>query len=53
MSQPRADLFPAVLNAYTGEIVKRSLGMYHQSSTKLTDSQIALHWIINSAIGTK
>ena len=48
MSQPRAELFAAVLNAHTGEVVKRSLGKYHQSSTKLTDSQIALHWISNS-----
>ena len=48
MSQPRAELFAAVLNAHTGEVVKRSLGKYHQNSKKLTDSQIALHWISNS-----
>ena len=48
MSQPRAELFAAVLNAHTGEVVKRSLGRHHQSSTKLTDSQTALHWISNS-----
>ena len=48
MSQPRAELFAAVLNAHTGEVIKRSLGRHHQSSTKLTDSQIALHWISNS-----
>ena len=48
MSGSRAELFAAVLNAHTGEVVKRSLGKYHQSSTKLTDSQIALHWISNS-----
>ena len=45
MSQPRAELFAAVLNAHKREVVKRSLGKHHQSSTKLTDSQIALHWI--------
>ena len=48
ISQPRAELFAAVLNAHTGEVVKRSLEKHHQSSTKLTDSQIALHWISNS-----
>ena len=42
MSQPRAELFAAVLNAHTGE------RKYLQSSTKLTDSQIALRWISNS-----
>ena len=48
MSQPRAELFAAVLNAHTGEVVKRSLGKYHQSYKKLTDSQIALHWVSSS-----
>ena len=48
MSQPQAELFAVVLNAHTGEVVRRSLGKHHQSSTKLTDSQIALHWITNS-----
>ena len=48
MSQPEAELFVAVINAHTGEAVKRSLGKHHQSSTKLTDSQTALHWITNS-----
>ena len=48
MSQPQAELFAAVANAHTGEVVKRSLGKHHQSSTKLTDSQTALHWITNS-----
>ena len=48
MSQPRAELFAAVLNTHTGEAVKISLGKHHQNSTKLTDSQIALHWISNS-----
>ena len=48
MSQPRAELFAAVLNTHTGEAVKISLGKHDQNSTKLTDSQIALHWISNS-----
>ena len=48
MSQPRAELFAAVLNTHTGEAVKISLGKHDQNSTKLTDSQIALHWTSNS-----
>ena len=49
MSQPRAELFAATLNAHTGEIVKRSLQTYHKSSVKLTDSQIVLHWFHNQS----
>ena len=44
---PRAELFAAVVNTHTGEIVKRSLKNLHKTSTKLTDSQIALYWISN------
>ena len=51
MSQPRAELFAATLNAHTGEIVKRSLQIADQtnrkSSVKHTDSQIVLHWLHN------
>ena len=47
MSQPRAELYAALLNAHTGEIVRRSLSKWHRSSSKLTDSQITLHWINN------
>jgi len=46
-SQPRAELTAALLNAHTGEVVKRSFGKYHQSHVKLTDSEIVLHWITN------
>ena len=46
-SLPRAELYAALINTHTSEIVKRSLGNLHKSSTKLTDSQIALHWISN------
>ena len=48
MSQPWAELFAAVLNAHTGKVVKWSLRKYYESPTKLTDSQIASHWISNS-----
>ena len=47
MSQPRAELFAAVLNAHTGDAIKFSLGKYNQSSTKLIDNQTALYWIRN------
>ena len=45
MTQPRAELFAATLNAHTGEVVKRSFKSLHQSALKLSDSQIALFWI--------
>ena len=47
MSQPRAELFAATLNAHTSHIVKRSLSKYHRDSVNLTDSQIVLHWLHN------
>ena len=46
-TQPRGQLYAAVINTHTGEIVKRSLTNWHQPSIKLTDSQIVLHWISN------
>ena len=48
MSQPRAELYAALINAYTGEIVRRSFKDYHKSSIKFTDSQICLHWLSNN-----
>ena len=47
LSQPRAKLFAAVLNARTGEIVKRAFQDNHKGSVKLSDSQVTLHWINN------
>ena len=49
MSLPRAELYAALLNAHTGEIVRRSFRDIHQSSIKLTDSKITLHWITNDS----
>ena len=46
-TQPRGELYAGLINTHTGEIVRRSLKKWHQSSTKLTDSQIVLHWIDN------
>ena len=52
-SQPRAELFAAVLNTHTGEVVKRALQSSYKKAVKLTDSQIVLHWINNDAITLK
>jgi len=52
-SQPRGELSAAVLNAHTGEVVKQALQSKHDDWTKLTDSQIVLHWIHNEEIKLK
>ena len=44
---PRAELLAALLNANTGHIVKLSFGKLHKGCVKLTDSQVALHWLSN------
>ena len=49
MSQPRAELYAAVVNTHSGEVVNRALYKNHQKSIKFTDSQIVLHWISNDA----
>ena len=43
LSQPRSELFAAT----TGEIVRRTLHENHKGKMKLTDSQVALHWLSN------
>jgi len=48
MTQPRAELFAAVINTHTGEVVHRSFRKYWKEAVKLTDSQIVLHWINNN-----
>ena len=47
MSQPRAELYAALLNSHTGEVVRKSFHNWHQSSIKQSDSQIVLHWLSN------
>ena len=47
MTLPRAELYAALVNTHTGEIVKRSFKGLVKSSFKFTDSQITLHWISN------
>ena len=44
-STPRAELMAAVLNATTGHVVEKALGNRHKKTLKLTDSQVALHWV--------
>ena len=43
MSQPRAELFAAVLNTHSGKAFYKQ----HQKGYKLADSQVALDWISN------
>ena len=47
MSQPRAELYAALLNVHTGKVVRKSLQNWHRSAIKLSDSQIVLHWLNN------
>ena len=42
---PRAELAASLLNATTGFVVQRSLKGLHKGCVKITDSQVALHWI--------
>ena len=49
MSQPRAELLAATLNATSGHVVKISLSLMLQEQIKLTDSQVTLHWINNES----
>ena len=53
MTVPRAELFAANINAHTGEVVRRSLKDYLKSSLKITDSQVALHWLNNKELPLK
>ena len=45
MDLPRAELLACKLNATLGHVVKLSFGDYHKNHVKVTDSQVALHWI--------
>ena len=45
MDLPRAELLACELNATLGHVVKLSFGDYHKNHVKVTDSQVALHWI--------
>ena len=45
MTIPRAELMAADMNAKTGHVVKMAFGQYHSKCLKISDSQVALHWI--------
>ena len=47
LSQPRAELLAATLNAHICETVKIAFQDNHKGSVKLSDSQVTLHWINN------
>ena len=53
ITQPRAELIAANINAHTGEVVRRSLGKFHRNALKLTDSQIVIHWISHKELRLK
>ena len=53
MTQPRAELYAAVVNTHTSQVVKRALSKYHRRSTKFTDSQIVLFWLTNDSRALK
>ena len=44
LSQPRAKLLAATMNAHTGEIVRGALQENHKGKMKLTDSQVVFPW---------
>ena len=52
-TMPRAELSACLLNARTSFIVQRSFGKYFKQCVKLTDGQIALHWIHNHKLRLK
>ena len=43
VNQPRAELYAALINNHTGEVVSRTFGQHHTNAFKFTDSQIVLH----------
>eukprot|EP00794_Sanderia_malayensis_P008311 gene8311-biopygen6725 len=51
ITQPRAELYAALVNIHSGEVVRKSF--QHATSIKFTDSQIALYWISKPTIQLK
>ena len=47
MTQPRTELYTALINTHTGEVVRRAFGQHHTNAFKFTDSHTVLHWISN------
>ena len=46
-TNPRPELYAALINTNTEEVVRRAFGQYHTNAFKFRDSQIVLHWISN------
>ena len=53
LSQPRAKLFAATMNAHTDKIVRRPLQENHRGKMKLTDNQVVLFWLSNRETAVK
>ena len=45
MTMPREELMAAAMNANAGYVVKMAFGEFHIKCWKISDSQLALHWI--------
>ena len=52
-TQPRAEMFAALLNVHTGEVVRRAFQQHHKGCLKITDNTIVLHWISNTELQLK
>ena len=52
-TQPRAELFAAMVNAHSGHTIRQALKDKHKSSMRFTDSQITLYWICNDKLNLK
>ena len=52
-TQPRAELFAAMINAHSGHTIRQALADKHKSSINFTDSQITLYWISNDKLNLK
>ncbi|XP_066914217.1 uncharacterized protein [Clytia hemisphaerica] len=52
-TQPRAEMFAALINVHTGEVVKRAFQQHHKGCLKITDNTIVLHWISNTELQLK
>ena len=52
-TQPRGELYAALICTHTGEVVKKAFKSTHTGNSKFTDSQITLYWITNKSLQLK
>ena len=52
-TQPRGELYAALVNTHTAEVVRKAFNSTHSGNLKFTDSQIALYWITNTTLQLK